>query len=47
MQHYLDHKPQAKHGKHRYSPEDFGLSDDALREQFSSYMNAYGVKENV
>ena len=47
MQHYLDHKPQAKHGKHRYSPEDFGLSSNTLREQFSSYMNAYGVKENV
>ncbi len=47
MQHYLDHKPQGKHGKHRYSPEDFGLSSNALREQFSTYMNAYGVKENV
>ena len=47
MQQYLYHKPQGKHGKHRYSPESFGLTRAAHREQFSTYMNAYGVKENV
>lgn len=47
MQQYLDNKPQGKHGKHHYSPEDFGLSSAALREQFATYMNYYGVKENV
>ena len=47
MQSYLDNKPQGKHGKHHYSPEDFGLSSDTLRDQFSNYMNYYGVKENV
>ena len=47
MQNYLDNKPQGKHGKHHYAPEDFGLSSETLREQFSTYMGYYGVKENV
>ncbi len=47
MQRYLDNKPQGKHGKHHYAPEDFGLDSTTLREQFSTYMGYYGVKENV
>lgn len=47
MQNYLDNKPQGKHGKHHYSPEDFGLSTEALGDQFSTYMNYYGVKKDV
>lgn len=47
MRNYLNNKPQGKHGKHHYSPEDFGLKTEELRENFSKYMNWYGVKENV
>lgn len=47
MRNYLTNKPQGKHGKHHYTPEDFGLKTEELRENFSTYMSSYGVKENV
>ncbi len=35
--------PPGEHGAHRYSAREFGLEEGALREQFSSYMDACGV----
>lgn len=37
MQGWLDANPKGKHGSHRYTPEDFGLTAEQLRERFSFY----------
>jgi hypothetical protein len=36
--------PQGKHGGHRYSAEQFGLSEAAIRERFADYCAAFGVE---
>src|SRR5262245_29897490 len=35
VQQWLDDHPQDQHGVHRYTPEDFGLDADRLRERFA------------
>jgi len=40
---YLADNPKDKHGKHHYSSEDFGLTDDAIRERFSEYIKTYNL----
>lgn len=47
MQDYLRAKPQGKHGLHRYSLQDFGLDEDAIRTQFAQYVQHYGIQEGV
>ena len=37
MQHWLADNPDGKHGKHRYTPEDFGLSRERIHERFAGY----------
>lgn len=34
---------QGKHGKHDYSPEQYGLTDDRIRQDFADYMTAFNV----
>ncbi len=41
MQAYLSENPKNKHGVHRYSPEDFGLSQQAILERFSDYNESF------
>jgi hypothetical protein len=36
--------PQGKHGGHRYSAEQFGLSEAAIRERFADYCAEFGVE---
>lgn len=36
--------PQDKHGRHSYTPEQYGLSADHLRERFKSYIERFGVE---
>jgi hypothetical protein len=36
--------PQNKHGKHRYTPERFGLDKDLLRRRFAPYIDRFGVE---
>jgi hypothetical protein len=43
IEHYLDNKPIAKHGKHEYSLEQFGYNKDQLNEIYASYMEYFGV----
>lgn len=38
MRAWLADNPQGKHGAHRYSSEEFGISDDQVRERFSAYI---------
>jgi hypothetical protein len=41
---FQDDNPQNKHGVHRYTPEQYGLSADRLRERFGFYIERYGVE---
>ena len=35
--------PQNKHGRHSYTPEEYGLNMDALRERFAAYIERFAV----
>lgn len=39
------HNQQNKHGVHRYSLEDFGLSADGTRRRFAEYVRRYSIPE--
>lgn len=43
MQAWHAANPQGKHGGHRYSAEDFGLSQAAIDARFAEYRAAFGV----
>lgn len=43
MQEWLRNNPQNKHGKHRYSLEDWGLSKQLLEPYFSDYLRVHPV----
>jgi hypothetical protein len=40
---WLARNPQEKHGPHRYTPEQFGLDPQLLKERFAGYRRDYGV----
>jgi hypothetical protein len=40
---YVRDNPQGKHGKHNYSPEDFGLTDIAIARRFAEYSERFGL----
>lgn len=42
MQKWLDEHPQHKHGAHRYSPEQYGLSEARITEVLHRYHERYG-----
>ncbi len=35
-------KEAGPRGEHRYAPEEFGLTDDQIREAFSEYLDRFG-----
>jgi hypothetical protein len=39
---WLKENPRHKHGVHKYSPEDFGLTQADIENRFSRYFNEYG-----
>jgi hypothetical protein len=41
---FLGAHPKGRHGEHRYSAEQFGLSTTRLRERFSWYIERFGVR---
>ena len=41
---FQDDNPQGKHGRHTYTPEQFGLDADQLRRRFGPYIDEYGVE---
>ncbi len=45
--HWLKLNPQHKHGKHRYAPEDFGLSPDDFKRNFAHYLDRFGPFEQA
>ncbi|HYC57585.1 MAG TPA: sulfotransferase [Candidatus Binatia bacterium] len=36
--------PQHKHGEHRYSAADFGLTAEGMRDRFSAYIERFGIE---
>ena len=44
MRAYVEAHPQAKTRVHRYSLEQFGLREEAVRERFADYVARYGVE---
>jgi hypothetical protein len=40
---FLADSRQGKHGKHDYTPEQFGMSADSIRAEFADYMTNYNV----
>jgi hypothetical protein len=40
---YLVDKPRDKFGKHRYAAEDYGLSDEQIRQDFLFYTDHYSI----
>jgi hypothetical protein len=45
MRQWLGANPQHKHGRHEYSAEQFGLSDEAIHERFADYMARHDLFE--
>lgn len=43
MQSWLNKNPKNKHGKHRYRPEQFGLTKEAIRTAMKPYCDQYGL----
>ncbi|MDB6063574.1 MAG: hypothetical protein JWM78_3677 [Verrucomicrobiaceae bacterium] len=41
MRQWLADNPSDKHGKHTYRMEDFGLTEDGIREVYSDYIDMY------
>ncbi len=39
---WLANNQQTKHGKHKHSPEEFGMTGDQVNEQFASYTERFG-----
>jgi hypothetical protein len=39
---WLANNQQTKHGKHKHSPEEFGMNADSINEQFSAYTDRFG-----
>lgn len=40
---WVRQRPKNRFGRHVYSPGEFGLSAEALREQYADYIGRYGV----
>lgn len=47
MKQCLEESPQHKHGVHRYSLEQWGLSADGVRRQFARYRDAFAIRDEA
>ena len=43
MRAFIADNPKGKHGVHTYTPEEYGLDPAAIREQFSTYIERFGL----
>ena len=43
MRAHLRENPQHRHGSHRYSLEEYGLSADVVRERLADYIERFGL----
>jgi hypothetical protein len=44
MKAFIADNPKDKHGIHRYSPEEYGVDPDRIRESFRPYMERFGLE---
>jgi hypothetical protein len=44
MENFMRENKQGKHGKHDYSPEEFGLNAASIRKDFSAYIDQYNIR---
>jgi hypothetical protein len=44
---WIAEHPQTRHGKHRYTAEEFGLTTDGLRRRFAFYTDRFGIEPEV
>lgn len=47
MTDWITKNPQGKHGSHRYTPEQFGLTDDVMADRFSTYLDHFQVERET
>ena len=40
---YLARNPKDKHGRHEYSLEEYGLTKEGVRRQFSDYVERFDI----
>ncbi|MEE3328786.1 MAG: sulfotransferase [Myxococcota bacterium] len=45
IQRYRAENPPGRHGQHVYRAEDYGLTDQVIRERFSAYIEAFEMEE--
>jgi hypothetical protein len=43
MERHLSENPQNKHGAHRYSLEEYGLSAETVRTRLAGYIERFGL----
>ena len=41
LKYYLQQNPRGKHGAHRYAPENFGQTGEAISERFAAYIESF------
>jgi hypothetical protein len=41
LNYYVQQNPRGKHGAHRYAPEDFGQTGEAISERFAAYIERF------
>jgi hypothetical protein len=44
MRAFIDDNPQGKHGRHEYTPEEYGVEPNAVREEFGRYIERFGLR---
>ena len=42
---WVKENPQNKHGRHTYSPETYGLSNEQIRQDFRDYTDRFSIPE--
>jgi hypothetical protein len=45
IRHYRAEHPPSRYGRHVYRAEDYGLTDDSIRERFATYTEAFEIEE--
>jgi hypothetical protein len=45
MQEFIADNPKGKHGLHTYTPEEYGLVPERIREQFASYIDRFALSK--
>jgi hypothetical protein len=43
MRRHVEENPQAKHGAHRYSLEEYGLTRAAVRSRLADYLARFSI----